>query len=63
MKLTSLFPIVSPIENFLSKVKVILKKVKARKYKDLVDGITEAMLKVTKEDIRNWFAHCCYCTL
>ncbi|PSO48177.1 MAG: IS630 family transposase, partial [Cyanobacteria bacterium SW_9_44_58] len=31
-------------------------------YKDLVDAITEAMLKVTNQDIRNWFTHCCYCT-
>ena len=37
-------------------VKAILRKLKARTYKDLIDGITDAMLKVTKEDIRNWFA-------
>ncbi len=55
-------PEFSPIENFWSKVKAILKKVKARTYKDLIDGITEAMLQVTKEDIHNWFTHCCYCT-
>lgn len=55
-------PEFSPIENFWSKVKAILKKLKARTYKDLVDGIVQAMLRVTKEDIRNWFAHCCYCT-
>ena len=44
-----------------SKVKAILRKLKARTYQDLVDGIVQAMLAVTKEDIRNWFAHCCYC--
>ena len=55
-------PEFSPIENFWSKVKAILKKVKARTYKDLINGITDAMLKVTKNDIRNWFTHCCYCT-
>ena len=55
-------PEFSPIENFWSKVKAILKKLKARTYKDLIDGITEAMLQVSKDDIRNWFAHCCYCT-
>ncbi len=49
-------PEFSPIENFWSKVKAILRKLKARTYKDLIDGITDAMLKVTKEDIRNWFA-------
>jgi len=55
-------PEFSPIENFWSKVKAILRKAKARTYKDLIDNITDAMLKVTKDDIRNWFAHCCYCT-
>ena len=55
-------PEFSPIENFWSKVKAILRKLKARTYKDLIDPITDAMLKVTKEDIRNWFTHCCYCT-
>lgn len=55
-------PEFSPIENFWSKVKGILKKFQARTYEDLVIGITEAMRQVTQQDIRNWFAHCCYCT-
>ncbi|NEP51267.1 MAG: IS630 family transposase [Moorea sp. SIO3C2] len=55
-------PEFSPIENFWSKVKAILKKIKARTYKELIEGIADAILKVTKEDIRNWFTHCCYCT-
>lgn len=55
-------PEFSPIENFWSKVKAMLKKLKARTYKDLIDAITISMSKVTKDDIRNWFAHCCYCT-
>ena len=54
-------PEFSPIENFWSKVKALLKKLKARTYKDLVNGIAESMLEVTEKDIRNWFAHCCYC--
>ncbi len=55
-------PEFSPIENFWSKVKAILRKLKARTYKDLIDSITNAMLRVTKNDIHNWFTHCCYCT-
>jgi transposase len=55
-------PEFSPIENFWSKVKTILKKLKARTYKDLIEGIFDAMAQVTQQDIRNWFAHCCYCT-
>ena len=56
-------PDFSPIEKFWSKVKPMLRKLKARNYLDLIDSITDAMLQVTKKDIRNWFAHCCYCTL
>jgi transposase len=55
-------PEFSPIENFWSKVKAILRKTAARTYKDLIDGITNAILNVTQKDIRHWFAHCCYCT-
>ena len=55
-------PEFSPIENFWSKVKAILRKLKARTYKDLIDGIFDAMLSVSQQDIRNWFTHCCYCT-
>jgi transposase len=55
-------PEFSPIENCWSKVKAILRKTKARNYKDLINGIVSAMLEVTQNDIRNWFAHCCYCT-
>ncbi|WP_157861315.1 IS630 family transposase [Rippkaea orientalis] len=39
-------PEFSPIENFWSKVKAILRKLKARTYKDLIDAIFEAMLAV-----------------
>ncbi|PSO59583.1 MAG: hypothetical protein BRC35_03685 [Cyanobacteria bacterium QH_10_48_56] len=42
-----------PIENFGYKLKAIMKKLKPRTYKDLIDGITEAMLEVTDSDIRN----------
>ncbi len=55
-------PEFSPIENFWSKIKALLRKLKARSYKDLIDGIFEAMLAVSQQDIRNWFTHCCYCT-
>lgn len=55
-------PDFSPIENFWSKVKEILKKIAPRTYIDLVSGVELAMGKVTQEDIHNWFTHCCYCT-
>lgn len=55
-------PKFSPIENFWSKVKALLRKLKARTYKDLINGIFHGMLSVTQQDIPNWFTHCCYCT-
>ena len=55
-------PDFSPIENFWSKVKGILKKIAPRTNIDLVEGIELAMGKVSKQDIHNWFTHCCYCT-
>ena len=55
-------PEFNPIENFWSKIKASLKKIKPRSYLDLINAITESMLQVTKKDIRNWYAHCCYCT-
>jgi transposase len=55
-------PDFSPIKNSQSKVKSLLRKLKARNYLGLIDSITDAMLQVTKKDIHNWFAHCCYCT-
>lgn len=60
--LSSYSPEFSPIENFWSKVKAILRKIKARTYQNLINGIIEAMLQVTQKDIHNWFTHCCYCT-
>lgn len=55
-------PEFSPIENCWSKVKSILKSLQARTYPDLAKAIEEAFERVSLEDIKNWFTHCCYCT-
>ncbi|MGK7931517.1 MAG: transposase, partial [Microcystaceae cyanobacterium] len=55
-------PEFSPIENCWSKVKSILRILKPRNYQELIDHLASALLQVTQNDIRNWFAHCCYCT-
>lgn len=55
-------PEFSPIENFWSKVKTILRKVGARTYQDLEQAIDEAFQQVSEKDIWHWFTHCCYCT-
>jgi len=54
-------PDFSPIENFWSKVKNMIRKLKPRSYDDLVKAVDLAMNQVTKIDLRNWFTHCCYC--
>lgn len=55
-------PDFSPIENFWSKVKSILRSWGARTYKDLEEALAQAYAQVTEQDFRNWFTHCCYCT-
>lgn len=54
-------PDFNPIENCWSKIKNILRSIGARNYKDLDSAITQAYSQVSLKDIRNWFAHSCYC--
>lgn len=56
-------PDFSPIENCFSKSKSILRSMEARSYLELHKAIDEAFSQVSLSDLRNWFAHCCYCTL
>ncbi|MDE5092793.1 transposase [Trichodesmium erythraeum] len=46
-------PEFSPIENFFSKAKAILRRVKVRNYQGLIDAMTSAIFKVSQKDIRN----------
>ena len=55
-------PEFSPIENCWSKIKSILRSIGARTYPDLAQALEIAFNKVSLNDIRNWFTHCCYCT-
>jgi transposase len=55
-------PDFSPIENFWSKVKMILQSIGARSYQALSEAIETAFAQVCKKDIKNWFSHCCYCS-
>jgi transposase len=55
-------PDFSPIENCWSKIKSILRSIGARNYHDLAKAIEEAFNKISINDIRSWFTHCCYCT-
>ena len=55
-------PDLNPIETCWSKLKQYLRSVAARTRDALDQAISNAMNLVTIKDIRNWFAHCCYCT-
>jgi transposase len=54
-------PDFNPIENYWSKLKTILRSIGARTYQELDKAIKEAYEQISAQDIRNWFAHDCYC--
>jgi transposase len=55
--LPSYSPDFNPIEESFSKVKGLLRKAKARSFEALVEATGRALLAVTKEDARGFFAH------
>jgi transposase len=55
-------PDFSPIENYWSKLKTILRSIGARTYQELEEAMLEAYEQISAKDIRNWFAHGCYCS-
>jgi transposase len=50
----------NPIELAWSKVKTILRRLKARTLPDLIEALKQALQAITTQDIHNWFAHCGY---
>ncbi|MCI0610083.1 MAG: transposase [Anaerolineae bacterium] len=50
----------NPIELAWSKVKTILRRLKARTFPDLIEALKQALLAITPQDIQAWFAHCGY---
>ncbi len=52
----------NPIENCWSKLKAYLRKVAAGSRELLEEAISLGLDLITELDIRNWFAHSCYCT-
>ncbi len=55
-------PDLNPIEEALSKVKHILRKIGARTKELLVEAMGYALAAVSAQDVRGSFAHCGYCT-
>jgi transposase len=55
-------PDLNPIEEALSKVKHILRKVAARTKEALIEAMGQALGAVSAQDVRGFFAHCGYRT-
>lgn len=55
-------PDFNPIESCWSKLKEYLRLVAARSRDALETALTTGLELISLKDIRNWFAHCCYCS-
>lgn len=55
-------PDFNPIEQCWSKIKLILRTLKARSAEALEQAVTQALAAITPENARAWFAHCGYGT-
>ncbi len=53
-------PDFNPIEKMWSKVKALLRKIKARTEQALERAIGAALRTITPEDAAGWFRHCGY---
>jgi len=54
-------PDLNPIEMMWSKLKAILRKLKARTYEDVQKALQQALDSITEYDIVNWIKHDGYC--
>jgi transposase len=50
-------PDLNPIELMWSKLKAVLRKLKARTHEELQRALQQAFSRITKLDIKNWFTH------
>jgi transposase len=60
--LPSYSPDLNPIEEALSKIKHILRKIAARTKETLIEAIGRALAAVSAQDVRGFFVHCGYRT-
>jgi transposase len=54
-------PELNPIEEAFSKIKTLLRQIKARTFDELKDAISLALDKISQDDIIGWFRHAGYC--
>jgi len=50
----------NPIEKMWSKIKAILRTLKARTEESLINAIAKALEAVTTSDVKGWFESCGY---
>ena len=62
LRLPPYSPDFNPIENAISKVKAMLRKLAKRTVPELFDAIDDALASVTAADARAYIAHCGYAT-
>ena len=55
-------PDLNPIEEALSKIKHVLRKIAARTKQTLIEAMGRALGAVSSEDVRGFFVHCGYRT-
>jgi transposase len=51
-------PDFNPIEHAFSKLKIYLRRVRARTRQRLQSAIATGLQRITAQDARNWFKHC-----
>ena len=62
LRLPPYSPDFNPIENAISKVKTMLRKLAKRTVPDLLDAIGDALASVTGADAKAYMTHCGYAT-
>lgn len=60
LRLPPYSPDFNPIENAISKMKSLLRKLARRSMEDLESAIATAMIAITPQDARGFFHHCGY---
>jgi transposase len=53
-------PDLNPIENVFSKVKQLLRGIRPRSFRQIVDAAKKALLQITLDDLEAMFVHCGY---
>ncbi|NER97513.1 MAG: IS630 family transposase [Symploca sp. SIO1B1] len=61
--LSSYSPDFNPIEHWWSQLKAFLRTIKPQTREELEYAISQNISMVSDEHLKNWFTHCCYCSL